>query len=243
MCAIIFIGELFNLTEANADNSISTLFGRPELDSLAQIISTLIFRSEVYFRPLNRPPVQRIGADNFQLLDERIISRSRTAGSRSIAVRLNSTCACVSSSDFIVSSSDFIDKVLAKAEAAGLTSDEHFSVDGTLIEAWASHKSFRPKDSDDNQDPPSGNAGQNFRGEKRSNATHQSTTDTDARLHKKSKGDAAKMALMGHVLSENRHGLVVNAKVTLATGKAERHAAVAMVVELGGEKRLTLCPA
>jgi transposase len=134
----------------------------------------------------------------------------------------------------------FFDKVLEKAEAAGLTSDEHFSVDGSLIEAWASHKSFRPKDSDDSQDPPSGNAGHNFRGEKRSNATHQSTTDPDARLYKKSKGDAAKMALIGHVLSENRNGLVVNAKVTLATGKAERQAAVAMIAELGGEQRLML---
>lgn len=133
----------------------------------------------------------------------------------------------------------FFDKVLAKAEEAGLTSDEHFSVDGTLIEAWASHKSFKPKDSDE-QDPPAGNSGQDFRGEKRSNATHQSTTDADARLYKKSKGDAARMCLMGHVLSENRNGLVVNAKVTTATGKAERHAAVAMVAELGGEKRLTL---
>jgi hypothetical protein len=129
----------------------------------------------------------------------------------------------------------FFDKVLEKAEEAGLTSDERFSVDGTLIEAWASHKSFKLKKSDE-QDPPIGNSGQDFRGEKRSNATHQSTTDADARLYKKSKGDAARMCLMGHVLSENRTGLVVNAR---ATGKSERHAAIDMVAELGGEKRLT----
>ena len=121
----------------------------------------------------------------------------------------------------------FFDKVLAQAQAAGLTSDEHFSVDGTLIEAWASHKSFKPKDGDDSKPPDDpGNPSVDFRGQKRSNKTHQSTTDPDARLYKKSKGDAARMSYHGHILMENRHGFVVNAKATLSTGKAERQGTI-----------------
>jgi len=135
----------------------------------------------------------------------------------------------------------FFDRVLAQAQAAGLTSDEHFSVDGTLIEAWASHKSFKPKDSDDSRPPDDpGNPSVDFRGQKRSNKTHQSTTDPDARLYKKSKGDAARMSYHGHILMENRHGFVVNAKATLSTGKAERQAAVDLVAEMGGTHRMTI---
>lgn len=127
----------------------------------------------------------------------------------------------------------FFDKVLGKAESAGLTSDEHFSVDGTLVEAWASHKSFRAKDEPTDKPPPDDpdNPTVNFRGEKRSNATHQSKTDPDARLFKKSKGDAARMCYLGHVLTENRNGLVVGAKLTHATGTAEREAAVDLLAE------------
>jgi len=133
---------------------------------------------------------------------------------------------------------------LAQAEGLQLLSDEHFTVDGTLIEAWASQKSFKPKTGGEAQPAPGGsNPGVNFRGEKRRNDTHQSTTDPDARLYKKAKGQEAKLGYLGHVLMENRHGLVVNTRLTLATGTAEREAAVEMVprrgkcrVTLGGDK-------
>lgn len=136
----------------------------------------------------------------------------------------------------------FFDRVLSFATEKGLVSDEHFTVDGTLIEAWASHKSFKPKEGDSKQDPPDdpGNPTVDFKGEKRSNATHQSTTDPEARLYKKSKGDGAKMAYLGHLLSENRHGLIVNAKVTLATGTAERESAIDMIADLAFEDKVTL---
>jgi len=135
----------------------------------------------------------------------------------------------------------FFAEVLGQAERAGLLSKEHFSVDGTLIEALASLKSYRPKDEDE---PPTQGGGRNpsvdFRGEKRRRETHESKTDPDARLFKKSAGTTAKLSYMGHVLMENRNGLVVRAKVTQATGKAEREAAVDLVDALGGSRRLTL---
>jgi transposase len=126
----------------------------------------------------------------------------------------------------------FFREVLAEAEAAGLVSDEHFTVDGTLLEAWASQKSFRRRDT--SHDPPDdpGNPTINFRGEQRTNDTHQSTTDPDARLYKKSTGAEAKLAYLGHLLMENRHGLIVDAMVTAATGTAERDAALTMLGEL-----------
>jgi transposase len=140
---------------------------------------------------------------------------------------------------------EFFERVLAQARAKGLLSDEHFSVDGSLIEAWASHKSFRPKDGNE-QDPdaPTGrNVEANFRGQKRANDTHASTTDPDSRLYKKSKGAEAKLAYLGHVLIENRNGLVVDTRLTQADGYAEREAALEMVSELpsgratlGGDK-------
>ena len=113
--------------------------------------------------------------------------------------------------------------VLAQAERQGLLSGEHFSVDGTLIQAWAGHKSFVRKDgSDDNSD--SGN----FKGKGRSNDTHESTTDADARLY--CKGDnASRLRYMGHTLIDNRHGLIANAMVTIADGYAEREAAKSMI--------------
>ena len=135
----------------------------------------------------------------------------------------------------------FFAEVLGQAERAGLLSKEHFSVDGTLIEALASLKSYRPKDEDE---PPTQGGGRNpsvdFRGEKRRRETHESKTDPDARLFRKSSGTTAKLSYMGHVLMENRNGLVVQAKVTQATGKAEREAAVDLVDALGGSRRLTL---
>ncbi|RME22033.1 MAG: IS5 family transposase [Deltaproteobacteria bacterium] len=137
----------------------------------------------------------------------------------------------------------FFHQVLERARRAGLTSDEHFSVDGTLIEAWASMKSFRRKDEGDGGDDP-GEGGRNpsrdFRGEKRSNETHESKTDPDARLYRKGEGDKARLCYLGHVLMENRHGLVVDVETTRATGRAEREAAVDMLHRLPVKRRVTL---
>ena len=120
----------------------------------------------------------------------------------------------------------FFDGVLTQARAAGLLSDEHFTVDGTLWEAWASLKSFRRND-DEPTSPPDdpGNPTVNFHGESRRNDTHQSTTDPDAQLARKGPGKEAKLAYAGHVLLDNRHGLVANVCTTAATGTAERDAA------------------
>jgi len=130
----------------------------------------------------------------------------------------------------------FFQRVLKIAQP--YLSDEHFTVDGTLIEAWASHKSFRPK-----AEPPrpgSGTHEVDFHGEARSNETHQSTTDPDARLYKKSKGSEAKLSYLGHGLMENRHGLFVKTLVTQADGTAEREAALRMAAKIAGRKRVTL---
>ena len=113
-------------------------------------------------------------------------------------------------------------------------------MDGTLIEAWASLKSFRPKDAP----PPEGGGGRNpevdFHGEKRLNQTHASTTDPEARLFKKGKGKEAKLCFMGHVLMENRHGLVISPRLTAATGTAEREAAEGLVEAVPGRHRITV---
>src|SRR5882762_4102319 len=134
----------------------------------------------------------------------------------------------------------FFLEVRAEAQAAGLLSDEHFTVDGTLLEAWASQKSFRPKD-EDAPPPPDDpkNPAVNFRGERRKNDTHASTTDPDARLYRKGDGQPARLVYMGHVLMENRSGLVVDTEVTPAGGYGERHAALTMVEALPGD-RVTL---
>ncbi len=134
----------------------------------------------------------------------------------------------------------FFQEVLALPRAARLLSDEHFTVDGTLLEAWASHKSFRRRDTPREPPQDSGNPSVDFRGESRTNDTHQSTTDPDARLFTKSRGSAAILCYMGHLLTENRHGLIVNALVTPATGTAEREAALAMLSELPDTGRITL---
>jgi len=124
----------------------------------------------------------------------------------------------------------FFAKVLALAEWQGLVSDEHFSVDGTMIEAWASIKSFVKKDG---SSPPPEDGGRNptviFKGEPRSNDTHESSTDADARLYKKSEGDKSRLCYLGHALMENRHGLAVDVETTRASGTAEREAAKRMV--------------
>jgi transposase len=144
----------------------------------------------------------------------------------------------------------FMSSVLNLPQVSGLLSSEHFSIDGTLIEAWASMKSFVPKDG--GKPPPSGkgrasgggrNAERNFRGEKRINATHASTTDPDARLFRKGVGKEAKLCHMGHLMTENRNGLIVDARLTEANGTAERTAALDMIEDsarpgstIGGDK-------
>src|SRR6266513_3377525 len=121
-----------------------------------------------------------------------------------------------------------------------LLSDDHFSVDGTLIEAWASLKSFRRQDGSGEPPAPGRNGERDFHGEKRRNQTHASTTDPDARLFKKSKGSEAKLGYLGHVLMENRNGLLVQTFVTEANGGAERDAAMLMAETIPGGKRVTL---
>jgi transposase len=118
----------------------------------------------------------------------------------------------------------FFDKVVLAADRRGLLSDEHFTIDGTLIEAAASLKSFKAKDQPPSDEPPDdpGNPTVNFHGQKRSNATHQSTTDPEARLMRKGPGKEARLSYMGHALMEHRHGLLVDFQVTSATGTAER---------------------
>jgi len=133
------------------------------------------------------------------------------------------------------------EQVLAEARRRELASDEHFSVDGTLIEAWASMKSFRPRDGSD--DPPRGgsrNAARDFHGEQRRNDTHASTTDPQARLFRKGKGKESKLAFMGHLLTENRNGLVVAAQVSEAGGTAERDQGIELIETTGGTRRITL---
>ena len=133
----------------------------------------------------------------------------------------------------------FFDAVLIHADSARLLSDEHFTVDGTLLEAWASHKSFRPR----GDEPPTtggGNPTVNFHGQRRRNATHQSTTDPDARLYKKAQGREAHLGYLGHVVMEHRSGLIVKATVTPADGHGERDAALVLIEDLPGQQRITV---
>jgi transposase len=134
----------------------------------------------------------------------------------------------------------FMSAVLQQPRVKALLSDEHFSVDGTLIEAWASMKSFRPKDGSGAPPGPGRNGERDFHGEKRRNETHTSTTDPEARLYRKGPGQPAKLAYLGHVLMENRNALVVDARLTPATGTAEREAALDMLSRRPGRRRLTV---
>jgi IS5 family transposase len=136
----------------------------------------------------------------------------------------------------------FLGAVLNQARVRALLSHEHFSVDGTLIEAWASMKSFRPKDGSGGDEPPASgrNAERNFRGEKRSNETHASTTDADAKLYRKGDGQSSMLCFMGHLLMENRQALIVDAELTEASGTAERDAGLTMVDRLQRQGRITL---
>ncbi len=150
----------------------------------------------------------------------------------------------------------FFEKVLALADDKGMVSSEHFTVDGTLVEAWAGMKSFKKKEDAGAEDGPTtpeepkgngpdapqdpGNPSVDFRGEKRSNTTHESSTDPEARLYRKSRGTSSQLCYMGHVLMENRNGLVVNTAVTHATGTAEVEAALAMASKIDGQQRVTM---
>lgn len=131
---------------------------------------------------------------------------------------------------------DLLTAVVEAARRRRLISDEHFSVDGTLIEAWASQASYRRRD--DDSDPPSGPP--DFRGERRSADTHESRTDPDAQLYKKAPGQEARLCYIGHVLTDNRHALVVDAEVTRAHGKAEVDAALTLLDRRPGKGRLTV---
>src|ERR1700694_3968010 len=136
---------------------------------------------------------------------------------------------------------EFLSRGGARARERGWTSDEHFSVDGTLLEAWASGKSFQPKNKKSSPPPDDpGNPTVNFRGEKRSNQTHESKTDPDALLARKGSGKEAKLSYSGHVLMENRNGLVADVEVLQANGTAERDAALVMVEAIAGDHQVTL---
>ena len=126
----------------------------------------------------------------------------------------------------------FFAEVLAAIKAEGLLSDEHFTVDGTLLEAWASQKSFKPKTGPRTPPDDPSNPTVNFHGQTRRNDTHQSTTDPDARLYRKGHSREAKLAYLGHLLTENRHGFIIDTAVTDASGTAERDAAIALLGEL-----------
>lgn len=133
-----------------------------------------------------------------------------------------------------------LNTVVSDPAVKALLSDDHFSVDGTLIEAWASMKSFQPRDGSGSPPDPGRNGERDFHGEKRSNETHRSTTDPEARLFRKGKGQASKLCYMGHLVIENRNGLIVDAELTQANGWAERTAAEAMMETLARPAGTTL---
>ena len=134
----------------------------------------------------------------------------------------------------------FLAELLALPEVRRLLSSEHFSVDGTLLQAWASLKSFRRKDGEDEPPGPGRNGERDFKGEKRSNATHSSTSDPDARLYRKGSSQPAELCYIGHALMENRNGLIVGGVATRATGDAEPLAAIELVKAVAGYRRVTL---
>lgn len=135
----------------------------------------------------------------------------------------------------------FFDQILDLARQSKLLSNEHFTVDGTMVAAWAGQKSFKKKGGSDTPPKEGGsNPHVDFRGEKRTNETHESTTDPESRLFKKATGQESKLCYLGHVLMENRNGLVVETELTQASGTAEREAALSMVEQLSGAERTTL---
>ena len=134
---------------------------------------------------------------------------------------------------------EFLAQVVERARAAGLISDEHFTVDGTLLDAWASLKGFQAKDKQDAPRDP-GNPTVDFHGQERSNETQESKTDPDALLARKGKGKEAKLSYNGNLLVENRNGLIVNAELLQANGRAERDAALLMLEQVPGDSRITV---
>jgi transposase len=134
---------------------------------------------------------------------------------------------------------EFLAQVVERARSQGLTSDEHFTVDGTLLEAWAGAKSFQRKNRKTPPPDDPGNPTVNFHGENRSNETHASKTDPDAKLARKGPGKEAKLSYSGNLLVENRNGLIVDAEVFEANGTAERHAALVMLEQIPGTKPVT----
>lgn len=135
---------------------------------------------------------------------------------------------------------EFLAQVVERARGAGLVSDEHFTVDGTLLEAWASLKSFQSKDKKDAPPDDPGNPTVDFHGEKRSSETHESSTDADAKLARKAKGREAKLSYSGSLLVENRNGLIMDAELLEANGRAERDAALMMLEQIPGDHRITV---
>jgi transposase len=135
---------------------------------------------------------------------------------------------------------EFLGEVVRQAQEKGMTSDEHFTVDGTLIEAWASLKSFQRKDQKNTPPEDPSNPMVDFHGEKRSNETHESTTDADARLARKGNGKEAKLSYNGNLLTENRNGLIVTTEVFQVNGTAERDAALVMIEQIPGGGRVTV---
>jgi Transposase and inactivated derivatives len=135
---------------------------------------------------------------------------------------------------------EFLARVVERARSQGLTSDEHFTVDGTLLEAWAGAKSFQRKNRKTPPPDDPGNPTVNFHGEKRSNETHASKTDRDAQMARKGPGKEAKLSYSGNLLVENRNGLIVDAEVFEANGRAERHAALVMLEQIPGRKTVTV---
>jgi IS5 family transposase len=135
---------------------------------------------------------------------------------------------------------EFLAQVVERARAAGLISDEHFTVDGTLLDAWASLKGFQAKDKQDAPPDDPGNPTVDFHGQERSNETHESKTDPHALLARKGKGKEAKLSYNGNLLVENRNGLIVNAELLQANGRAERDAALLMLEQVPGDSRITV---
>jgi transposase len=135
---------------------------------------------------------------------------------------------------------EFLAAVISEARRRKLLSEDHFTVDGTLLEAWASFKSFKPRNGEKAPPDDGNNPSVDFHGERRTNDTHQSTTDPEARLARKGKGKEARLCLVGHALMENRNGLVVDVIVTQATGTAERDTALDMLERVPGKHRITL---
>jgi transposase len=135
---------------------------------------------------------------------------------------------------------EFLAEVVAQAQRRGLTSDEHFTVDGTLLEAWAGQKSYQAKGGKPSPPDDPGNPTVNFRGERRSNETHQSTSDPEARMARKGPGKESKLSYCGNLLVENRNGLIVNAEVFVANGTAERDAALVMLEQIPGVQPVTV---